>query len=603
MPDKKDILPVLIILFSALAVRFFYYFDYKQSVVYPVLEHSDSDAYRSWAKDNACGDFLRGKAFMKWPFYAYFLGLWFFVFGENIPLVYFLQFTLGALNCILIYLIAKKIFNRPTAFIAGILSSLYGLFVFYEGLLIYTSLSLLLNSLLFLCILKIRDHPTGKKLFFLGLYLGICTLTQANILIFGILAVIWALWVKRKIACNDNSFRFFLSFFAGLILIIGSVTLRNYLAEKDFVLVAGNIGFNFYSGNNPEANGTFWTPGQITLNQEDMFRDARVIAENESGRKLKTSQVSAFWRKKAANFIIDHPQDAIKLFFRKLSYAFSPREYIHDIEFNVLAERISIVKAMLMNMYFILPFAFLGMITALKRLKEAALLYLAVLILSLSIAVFFVTARYRLVLAPYLIIFAGYSVFSLWQDIQEKKYFRFALFSVFPGLVFILFNIQQASARPMSAFDRYFNRGLQYEIDTHYAAALREFTLAQSIEPKSRRPAFRLGVIYYKLHDLKRAEENFKKALEADPISVDTYYNLGFIYSEELRYAEAQEMFKKAIALYPDQPKTHYQLGLVYKELGDLKAAKKEFEIALRQTNRWRRLDRGIILKEILPLQ
>ncbi len=310
---RLDIFFMLVIFACAVILRILYFNDYHNTGYFPILTNSDSDAYYSWGRDISCGDIWGSRAFMKWPLYAYLLGFLFKIFGHSATLVYSLQFILGAGNCVLTYLIARILFNQKAGLIAGLLCVLYGLFIFYDGLLIYTTFSLFLNSLLLLYFLAIKDSlPAKGNLFLAGIFLGICTALQASILIFGILAVVWILASNRlKVK------QFFLGlifFFLGLVLVIGSVTLRNYLVEKDFVLIAGNIGFNFYSGNNTETQGTFFCPKDIGFNQEDMFRDAKITARMDLGRDLKTSEVSKYWFDKAMVFIKREPLNFIKLF-------------------------------------------------------------------------------------------------------------------------------------------------------------------------------------------------------------------------------------------------------------------------------------------------
>ena len=154
--DKKDFLPVLIIFTLAMIFRVFYLKDLVKTSVYPVLPYSDGYSYYLWAKDIASGELLGNKAFMQWPLYAYVLGFLFKITANNVLLVYLFQFILGAVNCVLVYFIGKQLFNRIVGFTAGLMCAWYGIFIFHEGLLIYTSLSLFFNSLLFS-----RHSPTN----------------------------------------------------------------------------------------------------------------------------------------------------------------------------------------------------------------------------------------------------------------------------------------------------------------------------------------------------------------------------------------------------------------------------------------------------------
>lgn len=599
---------MLIIFVSAMALRIIYFNLYKDTNIFPVLEASDGESYYFWAKDIVNGDIWGSKAFMKWPFYAYWVALIFKAIGTSAALIYSLQFVLGGINSILIYLIAKKIFDRKIGLLAGLFSACYGLFIFYEGLLVYTSVSLFLNSILFLWILYLKDPPGARKLFWLGVFLGICVITQGNIIIFGVLAMAWVL--KNSRLEKKKKFYNFIIFLAGMSIIIGSVTLRNYLVEKDRVLITGNLGINFYLGNNPQASGAFFCPGELTMNQDDMFRDSKIIAERDLGRRLLTSHVSSYWFNRALSFIRQDPGRFIKLFTDKLSYIYMPREIVHDIEFNFIAGKLSFLKFNFLLLKFILPFGLLGMLLGLKNFNKNALLYIILLSLSLSIAIFFVTSRYRVMMVPYLLIFASFGIFSIWNTLKQKRYFIFCALILAALLIFKLLNYADAYANQkiaraknnLSIYEYHLNIADMLERSLNFQQAIKELNEAIRIDPQNRRAIFRLGIIYFKTNDFKSAEEKFKEVINISPDCFDAYYNLGYIYNQEMRPQEAKQMLEKAVSLYADDFRAHFELAMAKKSAGDNQGARKELLLALKNVNRWRKVDREIIEKELAIL-
>ncbi|MBM3244797.1 MAG: hypothetical protein FJZ15_03295, partial [Candidatus Omnitrophica bacterium] len=234
--NKKDIFSVGLVFLAALILRLIYFAQYSSVSFFPFLSYSDSEAYYSWARDILSGDVIGKAAFMKWPLYAYFLAGLFFIFGINALAVFSLQFVLGSINCVLVYLIGRLMFNRAVGLIAGLLCAFYGLFIFYDALLTYTTLSIFLNLILFLLFFLVRGRPAKGNFFWLGLYSGICAITQGSVLIFSIAAAFLILvFNKTGLKKFCLSFGFFI---IGLGIIIGGVTLRNYFVEKDFVLLA-----------------------------------------------------------------------------------------------------------------------------------------------------------------------------------------------------------------------------------------------------------------------------------------------------------------------------------------------------------------------------
>lgn len=606
--NRQDAFFISFILFIALITRIIYLNDYLNTDVYPVLPDSDGYPYFLWAKDIASGDLWGNQAFMKWPLYAYFTGFWFKLIGENISFIYILQFILGTVNCAFIYLIARLIFNPKIALISALLCLWYGLFIFYEGLLIYTSLSIFLNSLLFLCFLFIQGHINKKNIFLLGLLLGICTLAQANIVIFGILAMLWILFTNkfswRKFICHFTIFLFALS------LVIGVVTLRNYFVEKDIVMLTGNTGINFYLGNNPQANGVFHSPAYLTPSQEGMFRDAKIIAKIEKGKDLKTSQVSNFWFNKSADFIKKNPGAYLRLLLKKILWLFSPKEPIHDHEYSLIIDQIKIFKIMSLDLRFILPFCFLGLFINLKRFRETALIYIFLISISFGMLIFFVTTRYRIPMVPFMAIFASSTIFYILQEIRARKYLQFGFLCLALILIFCLvdYNIfaKGQSTQINDDYLRYhyhWAKAMNYNRKLDYNGAMRELKEAARIYPNRHHLEFAFGTVYYSMNDFKMAEDKFKEAIRIFPYYADAYYNLGLLYNQQGRFEEAKDVLEKAAFLEPEDMGVHFELGKSYKAQGDLKKARREFSLSLKKINRWRVKEKAMLEEELADLE
>ncbi|MDD5773285.1 MAG: glycosyltransferase family 39 protein [bacterium] len=596
----KSFYILLIILAGAFAFRLFYLAEYIKSSIYPVMAQSDSYCYYTWAKDILSGDILGSKAFMKWPLYAYFLAFLFKVFGENIGTVYLIQFVLGVLNCWLIYLIAKKIFNEKTAIISAIFYLFTSQFIIYEGLLMYTALSIFLNLLFVLLLLKVDINSSRKKIFLLGMFLGVAVLTQANILIFGIFSFVWII-VKTKPVFKNFIFNI-LTFLFGLSLIMGLATLRNYKVEKDFDLIAGNLGINFYMGNNPKATGGFYCPDNISFNQEDILRDFRIVAEYETGKILKTSQISKFWFKKGSAFIFNEPVNYMKLLFKKLSYVLTGNFSGPDIENNFIREEIGLFKYTGWEIKFIVMFSLLGILFAKNEGNKTAILYLAVACLSASVILFFITLRYMMTVMPFMIIFAGFGFYTLIKIFLDKNYIKFFLIIIFMILFLIIIFMIKLKAKDKPGIDNYLSRAMRYEIRKDYQKSLEQLDLAQTVEPDNQRVLFRQGVIYFYLNDLIQAENRFKKILEINPLRVDAYYNLGLLYNKKVQYEQAKQVLQKGLSLDMEGLNIHYALAMAYKNSGENIQAEKELRYIKENLKPWRDKEIDMVKEQLTEL-
>ncbi len=603
---KTDLVYILIIVVIGFIARMAYLADYAHTEVFPILKGSDSYCYYIWGKDIASGDIWGKAAFLKWPLYAYFLGLWFKLLGESIVLIYVFQFLLGIANALLIYFIGRKIFSRSAGFIAGLLYVWYGLFVFFEGSLIYTPVSLFLNSLFLLYLFYLKNILKKINFFWAGLLLGIAIAAQANILIFGVLAAVCLLAQSRlgiKIASLN-----FMVFLSGLLIILGGMTLRNYLVEKDFVFISGNGGINFYLGNSAQANGGF-SRGPFHPSQDEMFIESRAMAKAALGQEeIKTSAVSDYWYKKSCAFIKNNPRAYFRLLVRKFSLIFNPQEFVFETEYRHILDKIKIFKYMFSDLKLILPFACLGMILGLGIFRKTAWLYLAVISFAASMMLFFVASRYRIVILPFLFLFAGFAVFSFWEVIKSKKPLRLGIYLVLLAAFFIFFSrlsaprklsLQQAAEEN---FNDHFYKAMLYDSLGRYPQELAELEIADKIVPGNEKVALSYGLILARQGDLKSAEGYFKRAIEISPFYVDAYYNLGFVYNRQQQFSQAKQILEKAIFLNPDDLGSHFELGRAQKALGKTREAKKEFEFVLKTISRWRKDEIDVVGKELAGL-
>jgi len=87
----------------------------------------------------------------------------------------------------------------------------------------------------------------------------------------------------------------------------------------------------------------------------------------------------------------------------------------------------------------------------------------------------------------------------------------------------------------------YYARG---QLDT----ALDEVKLALAVKPDLPEAYNLRGLVYQSQGDVRRAEENFKRALQLNPRDADAMHNYGWFLCQNRRMSEAFAMFQQAIA-------------------------------------------------------
>ena len=82
-----------------------------------------------------------------------------------------------------------------------------------------------------------------------------------------------------------------------------------------------------------------------------------------------------------------------------------------------------------------------------------------------------------------------------------------------------------------------------------------------------------LGDVYGRHGDLKRAAEEFKKAVELNPRYAEAHHNLANIYARMGKYEQAIETYNIALKYNPDLWQSYQTMGIVYFNMDDLENA------------------------------
>ncbi len=166
---------------------------------------------------------------------------------------------------------------------------------------------------------------------------------------------------------------------AGSLVFILPVLVRNFVVGRDFVPIASQGGVNFYIGNNPQSNGSQAMVPGARADLYGTYQGAIELAEKDAGRKLKPSEVSNYYTRKALDFIVTEPADAASLFFKKLYLFWAGIERSNDKYMQFFWKRYGLGRFPLPGFWLVGPFALLGGALLIRRWREYSLLYLFVL--------------------------------------------------------------------------------------------------------------------------------------------------------------------------------------------------------------------------------
>ena len=391
-------------------------------VTVPIM---DSEYYDRMARRILDGQVVQDHAFFMGPLYPYFLSVVYATLGDSINTVRLLQIFGGSLTVVMTYLLGVRFFRPSVALCGALLLLFYGTMTFYEGQMLMTWLGTLLNVALLLTLT--RKQETTAKYVVAGALLGVSALARANVLVMLPIVIAW-FFVERKAERMKHAG----VFAAAAIAAVAPATIHNLAASGSFIPVTSNGGVNFYIGNSPDATGIFYPPKGVNIVDDDSIKR---YVERVEGREMSDAELSNFWYQQSYDFISSNPGDFLALLARKAAMYFNAYE-IPQIESFAAARRMhSALTFLFVPFWALLVLGITGLLATAKEWRRYFLLHGYVLAFSLSIILFFVTARYRVQIAPVLSLFAAYALLVTLPQIRRHK--RPALVVVLmAGLIF-----------------------------------------------------------------------------------------------------------------------------------------------------------------------
>lgn len=318
------------------------------------------------------------------PLYIYFLR----AFDVSLVAVRIAQIILGSVAVVLIFDTSRRWFGDRAATIGAVLAILTGVISFYE----VTVLQAAIDPFLVALTLSLLTYAlqTGDQVLFAvtGLSLGAFVLNRPNAILWAPVVVLAVIWVRswRNAAALTIAF----------LLPLGAVTLRNYVVAHEVVLIASHGGLNFYIGNSADADGTYHHVPGIRPTIAGQEEDAPVVEAREG----------SFYRR-AWTWIAGNPGMAAILFLRKIAYTFNQTDLALNYSYAYFEKDVqSPLRWLVVGPWLLFP---LGIAGAFRNLRNRAFAawFTFVPVYAVSVAIFFVSSRYRLPLLVPMCIASG----------------------------------------------------------------------------------------------------------------------------------------------------------------------------------------------------
>jgi tetratricopeptide (TPR) repeat protein/4-amino-4-deoxy-L-arabinose transferase-like glycosyltransferase len=418
--------PILILFglfLIALAVRSIYFFELSQipyfDTVLPVFDHSNFDL---GALNFADGDWLARSPNNSYsPLYKYCLGIIYFIFGRNFYVVYGLQFTMGAIGAVLIFLIGKKLFDVRVGFLAFLGFSLYSTELIYEGIILRAAFISFLGILSFYILIRLRESPSPLMLVGSALVLSLFFQSRPNtflclpVVIFYIHKYVFQAWEPK------SRLKGWGMFLTPLLLSFIPLLVQCYLVHGRFVFFDSSGSTAFMAGNFIDYPGAGFDPKLLRQYQKEYQM------ENLSPISFIIQQL-----------MID-PFGFLSMVWRKLFFYFNDLEGASNLSIYLYLENSKILPFMISHFSLFSALGLMGIVLALQKREKIFLLYAFLASLILSVVLFHVVSRFRVPSAPFLILFAAYAIGRACNWYSGREYKPIAVFvMIFLFLFYVL---------------------------------------------------------------------------------------------------------------------------------------------------------------------
>lgn len=604
---KHNLNLILFLVVLSFLFRFIYYLEINDTPYFlPTGEGLDQNTYIEWAKEIKSGEFIGNSAFDFAPLYPYVLAGIFFISNNDLNFSILVQLLICSLGSIMIFLIGNKIFGKWAGFFAGVVYSVYGVLIFFTLQFLGESFAVLL-LLISLYFLIIGEEKQNKREFLLsGLFLGLACLGRPNFLLIPVFIFCWGIYnvIKKR----DMYKKLVIFYFIGLIFVLAPVILRNYILERDFILITSHGGINFYLGNNRNATGTLSMPDDIPPTQKGAVEYSKIIAENETEKSLKPSEVSFYWMNKGFKYIFSNPFGYFKLQLKKIFLFFGSYEIPLDSNFEIYEDRFYTLKFTL-GFWLIAPLAVFGFYTAKKRKMKDILILLYFLGVFVSVIMFYVSSRYRIPAIPLFILYTGFSIEYIITEIKKWD-FKTCITNFFILLFLFLvvnINIKQRSKKMYDSISNY-NLGNSFMNQGYIDGGIELYQKALSLNEKWLPARSSLAAVYnlkatqaMDSEEINAAIELLNKAIELDNAVPEYYFNIGNAFIKQKKYDRAVNALKNSVDISPEYTNGLTNLGVAYSLWGIEENNMEYLRNAVEYLNRSLKInDNQIQAKEIL---
>ncbi|PLX70043.1 MAG: hypothetical protein C0603_03650 [Denitrovibrio sp.] len=350
----------------------------------------------------ARGVMLKGfSAYFFTPYYVYFYSFLKLFISDHILLfktIIILQMLLFFLSINIFYKLIKLLSNSGNgALVSALLYAFYPLNIFYSVLPLKDIAAVSLLIIYLYLFLSVLENGKKSNIFLAAIILGFLVTLRGSFLPFILIGSIF-LFLKMDIKKG-------VIFFVVAFLPIAPLTARNVIVAKDFALIYPVSGIHSYLGINEYSQPHYVPVKGIRGDSFGHYFDAKKIAQYESGKRLKDTEVNAFWKKKTREYIYKNPLEFSKKIAMRFLVFLNDAEISSNYSFQYFKSNYLPFKPFNYLKYgFGILLATGGTGFLFGSMKHRKFILIQLLILLTVTLMTYVTGRYRMPVAVFLLI-------------------------------------------------------------------------------------------------------------------------------------------------------------------------------------------------------
>jgi len=294
----------------------------------------------------------------------------------------------GALVCLLLYAIGRRLFDRRVALLGAALSAVYAYFIYYNAALMTETFFIVAILLSLYLALELKEKPSVTGWAAFGFSMGVAALLRQTAFLVLPVILAWLIWeLKGRIRLWNLLVPLLV-----IALLVLPWTARNYRAYKHFLLLNSNAGYALYAANNPGL-------------EADWQADKVVVPIPPDLKGQNEAELNDALLKRAFGFILDDPGRYLLLTLDK------SLEYFKFWPSNQSGLISNLSRVLSFGLY--LPFMLWGLYLSLPHWRKYLPLYLFITSYSAIHLLSWPAPRYRLPVDSVLMLFAAFALLDL----------------------------------------------------------------------------------------------------------------------------------------------------------------------------------------------